>query len=66
MPPQTDQDPCGGGELGDPDEPVSGPGNAEVPGGLPHLRLAQQLTGCRKETDRGHEQRDRDKHGNLF
>jgi hypothetical protein len=65
MPRQADQDACGG-ELGYADEPVPGPGNTEVLGGLPHLRVAQQLTGCREETGRGHEQRDRDEHGNLF
>jgi hypothetical protein len=48
MPPQADQDAYGSGEFGYPDEPVPRPGNAEVRGGLPHLRLTGQLAGVRR------------------
>jgi hypothetical protein len=34
MPPQADQDACGGGQFGYADEPVAGPGDAEVRGGF--------------------------------
>ena len=45
MPPQADHVACGGGEFGCPDEPVAGPEDTEVRGGLPHLGLAGQLAG---------------------
>jgi hypothetical protein len=45
MPPQADHVACGGGEFGYPDEPVAGPEDTEVRGGLPHLGLAGQLAG---------------------
>jgi hypothetical protein len=53
MPPQAGQDAYGGGDFGYPDEPVPGPGNAEVLGGLPHLRLAGQLAGRWEQADHG-------------
>ncbi len=66
MPPQADHDACGGGELGYPDEPVAGPWDTEVRGGLPHLGLAGQLADRGEQTGRSQQQRDDDERGNLL
>ncbi len=66
MPPQADHDACGGGEFGSPDEPVAGPRDTEVRGGLPHFGLAGQLANRGEQAGLGQQQRDGDERGNLL
>ncbi len=66
MPTQADHDACGGGEFGYPDEPVAGPGDTGVRGGLPHLGLAGQLADRGEQAGRSQQQREGDERGNLL